>query len=126
MITLASAKAAILKAHAEGRLAAQQPKPLLRYNSPHSRPGRQIGCAIGVCLSPEAANRVQNTLINNDYSYAVDALIDGNIIAAEPGITAELRKVQTLHDVWASNVVIGDTVGARTGEGKFLDYVNQL
>lgn len=100
-LTPADLRAKILQAHAEKRLFAQNHN--LGYCG-YSHPNQpNLGCAIGVCMTPEQAAQLQARVTDGHLAYPIYQLaIDGHVKLHPDVDPLVLMGIQDAHDKWWS------------------------
>lgn len=123
---------AALKAHAEGRLCAQNGNRTAEAQATRSfyadprLPG--IGCAVGVALSPDQLDAFARLAADHGNLYTVGCAIARGYVEPmpEPDLQA-ITRLQELHDFWGSAKAFPS--GADTAEEcekEFLDHAQRL
>lgn len=120
-LTNAAVAQAALFAHHQGRLCAQNPGARVFYGDPDEL---GIGCAIGVALSQEEAERLQDRSSSHGYQINLMLLRDSEVITADDPAT--LRELQVLHDDWSKETSSLNEVYAERAEAKFLNYAMEM
>lgn len=112
MITVKAIAQAALKAHAEGRLCAQNKNDAPPFYANPDKPG--IGCAIGVAVPADTALELEHLSIGG---YEIDVLCRDHpdVIQIDDPVAA--RELQHLHDRWYNQGPIEDA---------FLAYAQKL